>query len=125
MIDFRREIAVGSGDDANVDPDRAYSAQTFDDTVLKQTQQLCLRRQVELSDLVQKERAPSGPLNLAGMSVVGARVGFALVAEQLVFDQRGGNRCTVELHKGAACARALAVQSPCDQILANAGLALQ
>ena len=51
------EVAVGRGDDARLDRERARSAQAGDAAVLEHAEELGLRRAGQVADLVQEERA--------------------------------------------------------------------
>ena len=60
-----REIAVGRGDEAHVDLDRLVAADALERPLLEDAQQLDLRRQRDLADLVEEERAAVGLLEAA------------------------------------------------------------
>jgi len=47
------------------------------------------------------------------------------VPEELALDERGGQGGAVELHEGARAPRAQAVEGVGEQVLADAGLALE
>ena len=54
------QLAVGRGNDADVDLDRLAAADRLDGAFLQRAQQLYLRRQRQLADLVEKQRAAGG-----------------------------------------------------------------
>ena len=82
-----RQVAVGGGDDAHVDLDRALGADRVDLAFLQGAQQLDLHVQRQLADLVQEQGAAVGLLELAQVLVGGAGEAALLVAEQDGFDQ--------------------------------------
>ena len=88
------EVLVGGGDDADVDLDVAAGAEAGELAVLQDVQELGLQRQGHLADLVEEDGAAVGELELAGLALVGAGEGAALVAEELGLEelQRAGRR---------------------------------
>ena len=68
---------------------------------------------------------PSAASNLPVLRCHGAGEGALLVAEELAFEQRLGERGAVDGHEGAAGARAAAVEGAGDELLARAALAAQ
>ena len=59
------EVAVGGGDDADVDADVLAAAEPRELAVLQHLQQLGLQRRAHLADLVEEHRAVVGELELA------------------------------------------------------------
>ena len=110
-------------DDAHVDLDRDVRAQRLDRAVLQDAQQLGLRGQGQLGDLVQEQRAAVGRAEASVALLDGPREGAALVAEQLGLDQRLGERGAVDRHERLRGARAALVEQPRHQLLARAALA--
>ena len=90
--DARAQVAVGRRDDAHVDLHRVVAAERLDRPLLQHAQQLGLRRQRQLRDLVQEQRAAVRGLEAALAAVGGAGERAALVPEQLRLDQRVGER---------------------------------
>ena len=82
------QIAVGRRDDADVDVDRARTAEAFDLPFLEHAQQPRLQLERQLADLVEEDRAAVRQLEPADLAGVRAGEGAALVAEQLALDQR-------------------------------------
>ncbi len=76
-----------------------------------------------LADLVEEQRAPVGLLEAAFAAALGAGERALLVAEELGFHQRLGDRRTVEADERALAARAVDVQRTGDDLLACPGLA--
>ena len=63
--DLGRQVAVGGGEDADVDLDRRAAAEPVDLALLQHAQQLGLQPHVHLADLVEQQRAAVGRLELA------------------------------------------------------------
>jgi hypothetical protein len=64
-VDLLAQVAVGRGQDPDVDLDRAIAADPLDLALLEHPQQLRLERDVELADLVEEDRAALGLLEAA------------------------------------------------------------
>ena len=69
------QLAVGRGNDADVDLHRLAAADRLDGAFLQRAQQLYLRRQRQLADLVEKQRAAGGFDELAHVAFGGAGEG--------------------------------------------------
>src|SRR6478609_3016931 len=82
----RVEILVGRAHDASVDGDRLTPTNSFDHALLKEAQQLDLKRQRDVADLVEKEGTRLRQLDLADVGFNRARESAAFVAEQLRFE---------------------------------------
>ena len=54
--DFLGQVAIGGGDQADVDPDRLVAADAAQLALLQDAQKLGLQADVEVGDLVEKER---------------------------------------------------------------------
>ena len=91
--------------------------------VLQNAQQLGLRGQRHIADLIQEQRAAVGVLEQPGLVVGGAGEGALDVAEQFAFKQRLHHGRAVQHHVAARRCRAQAVQRLRHQILAGPGLA--
>ena len=91
--------------------------------LLQDTQQLDLRAERQIADLVEEERAPVGGLEPSGLARQRARERALLVAEQLALDQRFGEGAAVDGHERPRGARRKLVQVARDDLLAGAGLA--
>ena len=120
---FLEQIAIGRGDDADVDVDRPRTAEALDLAVLQHAQELRLELERQLADLVEEERAAIGQLEAAGLRRVRAGEGAALVAEQLALDQRRRQRGAVDDDERPVAPAALAVERAREQLLARARLA--
>jgi hypothetical protein len=82
-----------------------------------------LRLQAHVADLVEKNRAFVGLLELANLFFRGAGERPLLVAEQLRLDQVVGDRRAVHLHEPLTRAKAVAMDGARHQLLADAALA--
>ena len=125
VADRLLEVAVGGGDDADVDLDRLRAAEALDDAFLEDAQQLDLHLARQVADLVEKERRLVGGFEAADLARQRAGVGAALAAEQLAFDERGGDRRAVDADHRPLTAGAQIVDGLGEDLFAGAGLAEQ
>ncbi len=119
------QIAVGRGDDANIDVDIGGASEPRDLPLFEHAQQLRLNGGRDLAYLVQKDRASRGKLELPDAPLVRARVSAFFVAEQLIFDQRVGDGRAVDGDKRRVAARAQVMYRAREELLAGAGFAEQ
>ena len=117
------QVAVGGGDEPHVDLDRLLGADRLDLALLDGAKQLHLRRQRQLADLVEEQRAAGCLDELAGVSLGCAGEGALLVAEQDRLHEVFGDRAAVDGDEGPRAALARAVDGARDQLLADARLA--
>src|SRR5881296_277979 len=82
------EVAVGGGDQPDVDRDRAARAERRDLAVLEGAQELRLEPERDLRDLVEEERTAFGGPEDAVVIRHRAREGAAAVAEELAVEER-------------------------------------
>src|SRR5581483_9875325 len=87
--------------------------------ILEHAEQLRLRLEGQLADLVEEERAAVGQLEAADAPRVGPREGALLVPEQLALDERRRERGAVALDERAVPPRAPAVQRAREDALAG------
>ena len=92
---------------------------------LEDAEQLRLQRDRHVADLVEEHGSAVGSLEHAATAVLGVGECAALMAEQLRFEQRFGNRGADHLLERLAAARRGVVDRPGQQALAGAGLAQQ
>ena len=118
------QLAVGRGNDADVDLHRLAAADRLDGAFLQRAQQLYLRRQRQLADLVEKQRAAGGFDELAHVAFGGAGEGALLVTEQDRFHEIVGDGAAIDRDERFGLAFAGAVDGAGEQFLADAGLAL-
>ena len=123
FLDELDHVAVRRRDQAEVDLDALLRADGIDLAFLKRTQQLDLRIERELADLVEEERAAVGLLELTDALVDGAGERALLMAEENALDEVLGDRAAVDGDERPAGALALALDGARDQFLADAGFA--
>jgi len=123
-LDHAPEVAVGGGDDAEVDPPHAGGAERPHLPVLHDAQELRLERGREVLDLVEEERAAVGELQHAGALLYRAGERAARVPEELALGERLGDGGAVDRHEGTCGAAAEGVHGARHHLLAGAGLAL-
>ncbi|GMN76927.1 hypothetical protein GmRootV512_11340 [Variovorax sp. V512] len=121
----RGQVAVGGRDHTHVDLAHAVAAGALHLAALQHAQQLGLHAQRQFADLVEKERAAIGDLELAVAVLHGAGERAALVTEEFAVGQRLGQRRAVDLHERLLAAPRARVQALRDQVLAHAGFAEQ
>src|SRR6056297_1608078 len=117
------EVPVGSGNNANIDRDGPVVTDRFELVFLKYAQQLALKRQRNLADLVQEQRAAVGELHAPDPVAMGAGERALDVTEELAFEQVLGHRGAVDPDQGTIAAIAGGMDGPGDHFLAHAGLA--
>src|SRR5262249_51221898 len=105
--------------------DRLGAAHELELALLEHAQQLDLRREVDVADLVEKQRAPVRQLEASLLSSFGAGEGPFLVAEELGFDQALGQRRAADLDERLLRAQRAVVNRVGDELLARAGLAAE
>src|SRR5438093_10265043 len=117
------EVAVGRGDDPDVDADRVGGADTLDLAVLEHAQQLHLHPERQLADLVEEDGAAVCRLEEPLAVAVGAGEGPTQVPEELALEERGRERGAVAHDERAVAERREAMQRAGHQLLARAALA--
>src|SRR5436309_9616336 len=95
-LDHAPEVAVRGGDDADVEPPHAGSAERPHLAVLHDAQELRLERGQEVLDLVEEERAAVGELQHARALLHRAGEGAARVSEELALGERPGDGGAVD-----------------------------
>ena len=123
LVDLRREILVGRGDDADVDRDRLGRADPRDLAIFDRAQQPVLRGHRQGAELVEEQGAAIGFLEPAVARLGGAGEAARLVAEQFGLDQIFGQGRAVHDDQRARPARGQVVETLGDQLLAGAALA--
>ena len=83
-----QQVAIGGGDDADVDLDGLRPADALESAFLEHAQQFGLHGQRDLADLVEKDRAAVRQLEPALALTGRAGERPLLVAEELAFEQR-------------------------------------
>lgn len=119
--DLMDEVAVGRGDDADVDWPGFRLAHAGHGAFLNRPEQGDLGLVGEFAHFVQKQRAAIGRLKNAVAGPVGPGEGPTDVAEKVGFDEIGGNGPAVHRHERSLRTGACLVNSPREQFLARAG----
>src|ERR1700733_6230651 len=100
------------------------ASETLKLLLLKNTQKFWLQLQREISDLIEKEGSPIRALETTdGLTYRTGESPF-FVTEEFTFEQRAGNRRTIEGHKTVPSPRARLMDRPGNDFLAGARLAL-
>ena len=115
---------VRRGDQAHVDGDRVLAADALDLLLLDHAQDLGLRLQRHVADLVEEERSAVRLLELPGAPIGRAREGALLVPEELALEEVLGDRGAVDVDERAVGPVAHLVHEPGDELLAGAVLAV-
>ena len=101
LLDHLRRIAVGRGDEAEVHIELLLVAETAHLPLLQNAQQLRLKVDGHLGDLVEEQGAACGGLDQTAPVAVGPGEGPAAVAEQLRLDQLLRDGGAVDADEGA------------------------
>ena len=117
------ERPVGRRDQAEVHLDRGVAAEPLEAALLEHAQQLGLRDERHVADLVEEERAVVGELEAAGLAIVRAGERPFLVAEDFRLEQRVGQRRAVHRLEAVRAAAAQLVDHPRHELLARSGRA--
>src|SRR6267378_1045896 len=117
------EIAIGGRDDTDVGARGRAGADGLEFPLLQHAEELHLRVERELADLVEENRAAVGDLEASQSAFERARERALQVPEELALHQTRRDRAAVYLDQGPATAGALCVDGARDQLLASARLA--
>ena len=98
-LDLALHVAVGGGQDADIDAHRPIAAETVDLPLLEGAQQLGLQADIHFADFVEQQRATIRCLKLADPPGDRAGEGAFFVAEQFGFQQVLGNRRAIHRHE--------------------------
>ncbi len=118
-----REVAVGRGDETDVDAQFLRAADAGERAVFEKAQQLGLERLAHVGDFVEENRAAVGFLDAAGLLFERAGERALFVAEQFAFEQRFRNRGAVDANVIRLAPPAQMVQRAGDEFLARAAFA--
>jgi hypothetical protein len=123
LADRLHEIRARCGHERHVDRLGARAPESAHRAVFEHGQQLALQRRGKQADLVEKQRPAVRGLEKTGLRLTRVGERAALVAEDLGFEQRLGNRGAVHGDEGAIAASPGLVNRLRDKPLARAGLA--
>src|SRR6202008_2162107 len=122
FLDKLFKVFVGRGDAAKIDVDRMSATDAGDFAFLKNAQQISLRLQRDIADLVQENRAAVRDFKTALFAVLRAGERALFVAEKLTFEERFGERAAVKNHKRVVVTRTGGVDRAGAEILAGTRL---
>ncbi len=117
------EPRIGGTNNAHIGVARPAVAERFERALLKHTQQLHLRRLVQIANLVEENRAALGSLKapFAGSNGAGERP--FRVAEHLALEKRARNAAEIDRHEALVAPAAVGMDGAGYQFLAGAVLA--
>ena len=124
FLDGSFEVAMGGGNDADIDGDGFPAADALDDFFLQDAKQLALQGEIHIADFIEENRAVLSLLEAADAAGIRPGKGAAFVAEQLTLEQTKRNRCAVHANERVPSARSLGVDHPCNEFFAGTALAL-
>ena len=119
--DLVLEVAVGGGEDADVDLDALGAAEAFEGLVLEGADDLALGFEGHVRDFVEEEGAAVGAFEDAGAAGGGGGVGAGFDAEEFLLEAGGVEGCAVEGDEGAVGAPGPLVDHAGGDFLAGAG----
>ncbi len=99
------QVLVRCHEDTNINLDVPLAPQPRELTILKNLEQLCLKRRADFGNLVKKYRPPMGQLELAGFSVVGSSERSLFVTKKFALQEFFGQGRTVDLDEGLLFSR--------------------
>ena len=117
------QVAVGRGDHPDIRLDEPRAAEALELAFLQHAQELRLRGEAHLGHLVEEQHAARRQFDLAGLGLVRAREGAALVSKQLGLEQLLGQRGAVQRDERSVPARRRCMDEPRDDFLAGARFA--
>ncbi len=124
VVHHAAQVTVGRGEEARLDRAVARLADAANGPRLQHSEQLRLRRERELSDLVEEHRAPLRRLEAADPRRHRAGEGSARMSEELRLEQILGERRAVDDDERLARAVRAVVNRARDQLLARTRLAM-
>src|SRR5208282_333882 len=119
------QVAVGGGDQADVDLDGARSTQALEFALLQHAEKFDLDGGRHVSDFVEKERAFVGEFEFAGLAGGGSGERSFFVAEKFALQQILGDGGAVDFYKWTGSAARFFVDGAGDEIFANSALSAQ
>ena len=117
------QVAIGRGDDADVDLGRVRGAEALELLLLQHAQQLHLHISGQLTNLVEKDRAVVGELESPFLLLHRAGERTSLVTEQFALGEGRREGAAVDLDHHRALAPAQVVNGSRDELLAGARFA--
>jgi CDI toxin RNase A-like protein len=117
------EVVVGGGDQAYIDTQSAIPTKALELLFLQHAKKFGLELWWEVADFVEEKSAAVGKLEPPDFLRERAGEGATFVAEQLGFQQAGGDGGTIDFDEGAVATGAEVMDGAGDQFLAGASLA--
>ncbi len=117
------EVAMGGGEDADIDGEDLVAADAGDDAFLEDAKELGLGGKGEVADLVEENGAALGLFESADAACDGAGEGAAFVSEEFGFEEGFGDGGAIDGDEGGLGAVAVLVEGAGDEFLAGTGLA--
>jgi len=106
--DFLLEVLVGRAQQPGVNFSFGMIAKAGENTVLQEVKQLALEIQIEIGDLIEKQRATVSKFHASWLAVVRPRKSALFIAKQLTFEQCFRESGAVHCNKRTVAARAQA-----------------
>ncbi len=116
-----RQVAVGGGDDPDIDLDAGGTPDPLEGLLLQHAHDLALGLQRHVGDLVEQQRAAMGLLQRAHLGRAVGAVAQALAAEELDLQPVGAHGRAIDHDEGPAGALGEQMQQPRGDFLAAAG----
>ena len=117
------EVAVGGGENADIDGDSFLAAKPLEGFFLKDAHEFDLCADGHIADFIEEDGAAIGLLKAADAAFGRAGECAALVAEQFAFEQRFWNGGAVDGDEGRIGAVAVLEDGASDEFFAGAGFA--
>jgi hypothetical protein len=117
------QVAVGRGNDANIDSRGARAAYRFELALLEHTEQFGLKLQRHVADFVEKQRAPVSQGKTSDMRIDRTCERSSFMAEEFAFEQARGHRRAVHFDQIPVAPRAELVNGSGNNFLPGPGFA--
>src|SRR3989442_2498807 len=114
---------IGGGDDPRRHADRLLAADRLDLSLLQRTQELRLRGEGKVDDLIEEKGPPSGKLELPLLALMGSGERALLVTQELRLDQGVRDCAAVDRDERLLAPGTQLMDRASDELLAGAGLA--
>src|SRR5207302_11207651 len=118
------QVAVRCRDHPGIGAQGTRASDALEFPFLEHAKELGLKVERDLPHFVEEDRSTGCRLETAHAPSESARERALLVAEELAFQKARRNGCAVELHEGTRAAPAEIMDSPGQQLLAGARLAM-
>ena len=123
LLDHVEQIAIGGGDEADIDVDSFVAAEAFERFFLKHAEKFGLQAEAEVADFVEEEGAVVGGFDAALTAEESSGKGAFFVAEEFVFDEIFGEVGAGEGDERASAAQTFVMDGAGEEFLAGAGFA--